>query len=535
MNLNEVLARADDESLEQIVGKPVVRLLNLLDPILARPSRLRELVTGFRTGTELLSDQRTRNILVDLLTRDQAESLAGRFGLQQANPYVALKNHRFAGRSEREILLAEFGIVDEADLDTFHQQPSSTTVPPGYGLFPHQREAAARTEHALAQSGHRVVLHMPTGSGKTRTAMHVIANHFRNATHTSVIWLAYSEELCEQAAAEFETAWSFLGDRSLDVKRFWGPHSLDLAAVSDSFVVAGLQKMYGLAKSGDSALLKLADRSSLVILDEAHQATAKTYQLTLELLVDRHEETRLLGLTATPGRTWNDVDEDEKLSKFFNRTKVALEIQGYANPIDYLVDEGYIARARFESIIHEGITLSSQESIALADSLDIPESILRALGDDEQRNLVIIDRVEQMMRKHERIIVFAPSVSAARLISTVLHARGADSDVVTGSTPSDQRARIISRFKANTPGKMVVVNYGVLTTGFDAPRTSAVVIARPTKSLVLYSQMVGRATRGTKAGGNATATIVTVVDTSLPGFGAMSESFENWEDVWKTS
>lgn len=57
-------------------------------------------------------------------------------------------------------------------------------------------------------------------------------------------------------------------------------------------------------------------------------------------------------------------------------------------------------------------------------------------------------------------------------------------------------------------------------------------IARPTKSLVLYSQMVGRAIRGPAAGGNATAEIVTVVDTDLPGFGSVADAFVNWEDVW---
>jgi superfamily II DNA or RNA helicase len=71
-----------------------------------------------------------------------------------------------------------------------------------------------------------------------------------------------------------------------------------------------------------------------------------------------------------------------------------------------------------------------------------------------------------------------------------------------------------------------------LTAGFDAPRTSAALIARPTKSLVLYSQMVGRAIRGPRAGGNKEAEIVTVVDRGLPGFGSVAEAFNNWEDVW---
>ena len=91
---------------------------------------------------------------------------------------------------------------------------------------------------------------------------------------------------------------------------------------------------------------------------------------------------------------------------------------------------------------------------------------------------------------------------------------------------------IIAAFKAASDEPRVIVNYGVLTTGFDAPQTSAAVIARPTKSLVLFSQMVGRATRGERAGGNKRAEVATVVDTRLPGFCNMADAFDNWEDVW---
>ena len=91
---------------------------------------------------------------------------------------------------------------------------------------------------------------------------------------------------------------------------------------------------------------------------------------------------------------------------------------------------------------------------------------------------------------------------------------------------------MIRKFKSNRETLLVLCNYGVLTTGFDAPQTSAAVIARPTKSLVLYSQMVGRVTRGPKAGGNKSAEVVTVVDTNLPGFGSVVDAFYNWEDVW---
>ncbi len=79
---------------------------------------------------------------------------------------------------------------------------------------------------------------------------------------------------------------------------------------------------------------------------------------------------------------------------------------------------------------------------------------------------------------------------------------------------------------------MVVFNYGVLTAGFDAPRTRCVIIARPTTSLVLYSQMAGRAMRGPRVGGNSKADILTVADTSLQGYASVTDAFTNWEELW---
>jgi superfamily II DNA or RNA helicase len=137
-----------------------------------------------------------------------------------------------------------------------------------------------------------------------------------------------------------------------------------------------------------------------------------------------------------------------------------------------------------------------------------------------------------MLDRHSRIIVFATTVAHAEMLTAVLSVRGHNVKCITGDTPPAQRAESIGWFKSTSDDRKIIVNFGVLTTGFDAPRTSAALIARPTKSLVLYSQMVGRAIRGKKAGGNEKAEIVTVVDTALPGFGNLNLAFTNWEDVW---
>ena len=374
---------------------------------------------------------------------------------------------------------------------------------------------------------------MPTGAGKTRTAMNIIAQQLRQFPDEAVVWLAHSEELCEQAAQEFEKAWAFLGSHTLRVQRFWGERPLDPDQIAGSFVVAGLPKMNALVRRDLEAIGKIGKHAGLVIMDEAHQAIAPTYQLILDALVEPFADTSLLGLSATPGRSWNDVDRDEQLAKFFARQKVVLEIEEYDNPVAYLIDQGYLARATFRPVKHQsGFELTDQDERQVEESFEIPRQILERLAEDEMRNLVILSTIEDLIKRHRRIIVFATTVDHSDLLAYVLRSRGHWAKSVTGSTPGSERAAILETFKDASSEPKIVCNFGVLTTGFDAPQTSAAVIARPTTSLVLYSQMVGRAIRGTEAGGNAEAEIVTVVDSALPGFGDVGEAFLNWEDVW---
>lgn len=533
MRFDELLSRADDEVLQELIGAHTVRLLNMLDPLLARPTRLRELLTSFRPAEELLRDTNTRRILLDLLPVEAARSLALDLGISSDRPYDSLRSFRpTKGSLGERWLFSALGVVP-IELDEPELAPAISEVACHYSLFAHQRLASRRAQTLLDSAPNRVLLHMPTGSGKTRTAMHLVARELRRHEPCLVVWLAYSEELCEQAASEFETAWRHLGDRPLSVYRFWRSRALEIDQVRDGFMVAGLAKTYQRAQRDMDFLMRLSDRSSLVVIDEAHQAIAESYRFVLDVLVGRIEGSRLLGLSATPGRTWNEPDKDRELAVYFGKRKVTLDVEGYANPVDYLIDEGYLARPTFESLPYvSGRELSAGTLASLANALDIPESVLAELAVDEQRNLLILNRTESLARKHDRILLFAATVGHARLLATVLRARGVEAYSVTANTPSGERARIIARYKSLRPGPIVLCNYGVLTTGFDAPRTSAAVIARPTTSLILYSQMVGRAMRGPRAGGHKEAQIVTVVDTSLPGFGEMSDAFRNWEDVW---
>jgi superfamily II DNA or RNA helicase len=181
----------------------------------------------------------------------------------------------------------------------------------------------------------------------------------------------------------------------------------------------------------------------------------------------------------------------------------------------------------------ENLTDDDLERVSNMDDYD--EQLLLKLSEDEWRNLLILDKLDDLIKRgHRRILVFCLSVKHSNILAIFMNMK---SDCrcasITSDTPPDMRAHWIESFVDDENDEpCVLFNYGVLTTGFDAPKTSAAIIARPTKSLLLYSQMVGRVIRGDMVGGTEEAEIWTVVDQKLPGFRDMSEAFWNWEDVW---
>jgi DNA repair protein RadD len=531
MQFDSFLTRADDQTLQELLGQRVLRLLRAIDREGFSPRRQRQLLLEQTKPQILLSQPRSRRMLLDLLRPSEAGQLLQVLGIRSSDTYETLRTLTFSGAKFDALL--EFFELSPLHVERPQPAPDIVWVRPSYGLFSHQELAARRCLSALQKDPHRVLLHMPTGAGKTRTAMHIISQFMLANPGRAVIWLAHSEELCEQAAEEFERAWSFLGAREVPIHRFWGSHSPDLNKVAGSFVVAGLAKAYGVVGRDMGLISRIGAQAGLVVMDEAHQAIAPTYCLILDALVQPFPGVSLLGLSATPGRTWNDPDSDRKLSEFFKRSKVTLQVEGYDNPVSYLVAEGYLAQAVFRPLKMSGdVELNDAERKRIEEEFEIPKEVMERLALDEVRNLAILTEIEHLVKRHERVIVFATTVEHSDLLAYALRARGIWARSVTGATATVDRQAALEQYKSDASEPHVLCNYGVLTTGFDAPRTSAAVIARPTTSLVLYSQMVGRATRGPRAGGNAEAEIITVLDSGLPGFGDVGEAFLNWEDVW---
>ncbi len=519
----------------------------LLDPAIARLAEITsegdygakdriDLVIRLRGRVGLLRNREHRRILTDALKRNQAESLCEYLDEQTGDPWGRLRKLKFRKNSRKEQDLFDWFSVPDDEIPPEIEveiPPTLQSILGSHSLFPHQRLAVRRVRDYLNSEQPRAFLHMPTGSGKTRTAMNHICSVLAEEEPRLVVWFAYNGELCEQAAREFERAWGHHGNREVEMQRMWGPH--DVGEITDDGILfVGLDKLWAKHRKENTWLANLKDRVHLLVFDEAHQSTAETYRLMLEILL-LNEDCNLLGMSATPGRTYSDVEEDLELSELYFRQKVPLEVEGYDSPLQYLVDEGYLSDPEFHEMTPPDEPLSDSDLDRVYGKEDYDDRLLNSLSESDERNLMILEKVRELINEgHRRILVFATNVRHSNILSAFMSMKWQIRCAsITAETPPDMRQRWINDFVDDEDDEpCVLFNYGVLTTGFDAPKTSAAIIARPTKSLVLYSQMVGRIIRGEKVDGTKEAEIWTVVDQQLPGFRDISEAFWNWEDVW---
>ena len=136
---------------------------------------------------------------------------------------------------------------------------------------------------------------------------------------------------------------------------------------------------------------------------------------------------------------------------------------------------------------------------------DISSEFLRDLAQNHERNLKIIDYMLGLPADSS-VLVYACTVEHAEFLTTVLNSVGKKAACISAKTPKAVRRMHIQAFKRKEI--QYLLNYGVLTTGFDAPKVDHLLICRPTSSHVLYEQMVGRGLRGPRFGGTSTCNIV---------------------------
>ena len=429
VSVDALLRTLPDKQVRALAGAQLILVLRLIETGFSdeREALIRVIVaTAEQKGSVAIHDTLLRKTLIENLPIEKARELAERLDIPiDRNIFSSLLSINVTKDPQATITIGGFfGLVDSPRApQSIPEQVREIT--PSFSLFEHQRVAAEEVLTSVSSPPGRVILHMPTGAGKTRTAMHVICRLLNAGRPKLIVWVAQNAELLEQAADAFASAWCHLGNRPVPLTRLWGSIRADeLGQVNDGLLVAGLAKLHSINSQNWSAIMNLGSRSSLVVIDEAHQAIAPTYRVLLERLADAGVKAALLGLTATPGRTWSDISADKELSAFFNHNKVIVKVEGYDNPVEYLMSEGYLARPTFTTLLAEKIPLDEEILSLLTSHDDFTNGVLDAVGESSERNAAIVNKVRDVITRHSRVIVFASSVQNAELLMSLLKAIG---------------------------------------------------------------------------------------------------------------
>ncbi|MHC5775035.1 DEAD/DEAH box helicase family protein [Nostoc sp.] len=390
-------------------------------------------------------------------------------------------------------------------------------------LYSHQNEAI-KALNKTNEGAFEGLLVLPTGGGKTLTAVHWLLRNFIN-NNKKVLWIAHRHELLDQALETLRLSAysSLLSNVSGFRYRIISGHPKHDIPVhiepSDDIIIASKDSL----NSGlDYLLTNWVSHLEEVILvvDEAHHATAKTYRKLINAVKDNlkkrgHEKGfKMLGLTATPFRT----DESEKsLLKL-----VFLDDIIFSEHLRKLIAKGILAEPIFENLetkIEIKQKLTAKEIKAIENFDRLPQDIAKRIAEDSQRNKQIVAHYIKNRERYRPLLVFAIDVIHAVALNKVFKEKGINSDFVvssvkdltTGTTVSaKENSEKIKKFRN---GELeVLINVEMLTEGIDLPNVQTVFLTRPTTSTILMTQMIGRALRGQKAGGTEKAYVVSFID-----------------------
>lgn len=389
--------------------------------------------------------------------------------------------------------------------------------------------ALLRREHEH-DAGRRGMVSMPTGSGKTRVAVQAIVEAMREDDFDGgVLWVADRDELCEQAVESWRQVWASVGAEAtpLRISRMWAGQPPPMPRIDRHVVVATVQTLNARLDRQMNKYGFLAD-FKLVVFDEAHGSIAPTYTSVMSEIgltrYQRPDEPFMLGLTATPYRG-HDEDETARLvARYGNRR---LDTGAFASDQPELVVQdlqsmGVLAQADHETIEGASFQLDAIlegefEQDEWENKLDewselpwLPQSVEDRIAQSAERTVRIIEAYNTHIDPDWPTLVFATSVEHAKTVAALLSRSGITSRSVSGETDSGTRRRIVEEFRR---GKVkALVNYGVFREGFDAPKTRAIIVARPVYSPNLYFQMIGRGLRGPMNGGDERCLILNVQD-----------------------
>ena len=325
-------------------------------------------------------------------------------------------------------------------------------------LRPYQNDVIAEFQKRVEEGVRRIILVAPTGSGKTLVASELIKRAV--AEYKRVLFIAHRDELLTQARDKLRDFGVIAGIIKAGRDKDARPQAL--------VQVAGIQTLHARAVRAKSIELPSAE---VVFFDEAHHIRARTYQA----LVDSYPNAIIVGLTATPCR-----GDGRGLGNVF-------EAMIECPQINKLIELKYLVPLRIFAPPPPDLRGVKVESTG--------DYNIGQLSDRMDTDQLVGDFVEHLLKhaQQRRTIAFAVDIKHSVHIVNELLKSGVKAEHVDGGTPQADREAIIARLASGET--QVVSNVGIFTEGFDLPDIGCIALVRPTRSLGLFRQMIGRGLR----------------------------------------
>ena len=576
LNLNDALLQLGDEVLTNIIGKDRVKTLSKLTNKPINSLMIVELLNK-RLGNQIFSDQFLRgNIIYSLKDEYKSYLFYGeKDKIVSEENLKKIINASWDRRFNYYKRLVEIFDLDETYLPEIPFQRESTKIVETYpdsnlddlgfwediffkikhffyvikkfffksvdtekkkNLFDFQHRVKKKILKSIKNNKKRMIVHMPTGSGKTRTTISSLIELMLSSNDFTSIWLAHTDELCEQAIETIENLWKIEGNGKLKITRLDKNFNLELED-GYNFIVSTYQKLSSMRTGSErnvNFLERMRRKLNLIISDEAHMLPAETFNNSINFL-DNIDGTFIIGLSATPGRGVNE-NQNRMLADFFGQYKISITDENdkeLIDPIKYLQDRNILAKIKAFSIATNfNFELSDEQKLNILNNFQINDLIIKKMEKDEERNLCIISHLIDLVGRGKSIIVFACSLEHSKLLNEICILLNINCASIDDKTSFNSRKKFIEDFKNKKIN--IIFNYGVLSTGFDAPNTNTVMIVRPTASPIMYSQMLGRGLRGPEVNGNEECWLIDLKD-NLKGLPDERNCFTMYNEYYNST
>lgn len=333
---------------------------------------------------------------------------------------------------------------------------------------PYQVDAIHGIRTALVSAASCVCV-LPTGMGKTTVAS-ILMNEWPGG---NCLFLAHTRELVDQAAGRLAGELGYPPVVEMGMRG----GERDLFYQGGMVVVGSVQSMLT-----DRRLAKYDKHPfDLIVVDECHRAVSRSYRKIVDYFVGRNKSCKVVGLTATPNRA-----DGVALGLCFEQV-------GYAMDIPDAINGGWLVPVRQRSVVVSQVEITGPNRTNEMGEKDFSDSAVEQVMIDEPALRATADPLVREANGRPTIVFCATVRHAHELAAMINKYSPGSAEAVDGETPIEQRIDIVARFQRGDI--QFLCNAALFIEGFDAPTCSCVAIARPTKSVGRYTQMVGRGLR----------------------------------------